>query len=321
MTAAVYVPSDRASILASFSGGKDSSALLLWLRECGYPFRAAYFDTGWEHEDTYAHIDYVEQALGITLARLAPDVKLAPHLVPVAERIETTMGRAAPSAFVRLCLQKGIFPRRTVRFCTSELKVAMARRWIREAHDEGLLPVNAVGIRAAESAARAKLAETELSPTLDVLVWRPLIQWSEADVVAIHQRHGLRLNPLYARGAERVGCWPCIMGNKRELRMLAKDERRIEAIRQLEAAVREVNAERAAARGETDVRLPTLFASPRRDDAGTRPGMLIDDAIAWAKTARGVAIEQGRLFDDPEDPDAGCMRWGMCEHPDAGGES
>ncbi len=312
-----YRPKDNSVVLASFSGGKDSAALMLHLREIGVPFRAAFFDTGWEHPDTYAHIDYVEKTLGIELRRMIPAVKLADHLVPIAEEIERTMGRTTPSAFVRMCLHKGIFPRRTVRFCTQVLKVDQARQWIREAWAEcASFPVNAVGIRAAESLARSKMEETEISLTLDTLVWRPLIRWSEADVVAIHQRNGLRMNPLYARGAERVGCWPCIMGNKKELRMLAKDERRMEAIRKLEEAVRAHHLERAEAKGKTAERLPTLFTASRKDEDGERPGILVDEAVAWAKTARGASIEQGRLFEeDPEDPNAGCMRWGMCEHP------
>ena len=41
-----------------------------------------------------------------------------------------------------------------------------------------------------------------------------------------------------------------------------------------------------------------------------------DEALAWARTRRAGAVEQEWLFEqDPEDPSAGCLRWGMCEHP------
>lgn len=307
-----YRPSADATVIASVSGGKDSAAMLLHLRESDIPFRAVFFDTGWEHEDTYTHVDYLERALGITIERRGCTVDLSEDLVPQAEAVEALLcGR--PSAFVRLCLRKGIFPRRTVRFCTQSLKVFVAQEVIREAHLAGLLPVNAVGIRAAESLARSKLTETEISATLDCMVWRPLLRWSEDDVLDIHRRHGVRLNPLYLRGAERVGCFPCIMANKGELRMVGKDARRMEAIRLLERFVREGHEARAAAKGETVSRPPTLFTASRRNETGDRPGVLIDEVIAWARTARGAAIDQGLLFEDGEDPNAGCMRWGMCE--------
>lgn len=294
--------------------------MLLHLRELGLlcRTRVVFFDTGWEHSDTYSHLDYLEGAIGITIERLGAVVDLAEHLVTEAEAIEHAMGRATPSAFVRLCLKKGIFPRRTVRFCTQILKVFVAGEAIRTMHlDGGDPPVNVIGIRAAESAARSKLGETELSTTLDCLVWRPLIAWSEEQVLDIHRAHGVRLNPLYFRGAERVGCWPCIYGSKAELRALASDKQRVGAIRLLEAAVQRGHLSRAEKQGKTVERAPTLFTSARKNDAGERPGILIDEALAWARTSRGGALNQEWLFEsDPADPDAGCMRWGMCEHPE-----
>ena len=35
-------------VMASVSGGKDSTALMLALREADVPFRAVFADTGWE---------------------------------------------------------------------------------------------------------------------------------------------------------------------------------------------------------------------------------------------------------------------------------
>lgn len=307
-----YRPSNAATVVASVSGGKDSTAMALHLRELGIPARLVFFDTGWESEVTYRHIEYLEGVLG-PIERRTNVVQLSAEQTAAAERVEAVLG-ISPSAFVRVCMSKGIFPRRKVRFCTQFLKVFVAQQVIREMHASGVFPVNAVGIRAAESAARAKLPETEVSTTLDCLVWRPIIAWTEEQVLAIHREHNVKLNPLYLRGAERVGCYPCIFAGKGELRLVGRDAARVQAIRMLEHEVRSAYAARASGRDEEVLRPPTLFTAVRRDKNGDRPGVLIDEALAWARTARGAPIEQMTLLDDPDDPDAGCMRWGMCEH-------
>lgn len=299
------------SYITSISGGKDSTATVLHLRELGLPQRLVFFDTGWEHALTYQHLDYLQDALGMEISRSACPVDLPPPLAAEAEAIEAVLG-VSPSAFVRLCLKKRIMPRRTVRFCTQSLKVFEAQKVMKAEHEAGRYPVNVVGIRAAESAARAKMPERELSITLDCEVWRPIISWTEADVIAIHQRHQIKPNPLYLMGASRVGCFPCIMARKAELRMVGRDANRMEAIRMLEAAVQRLYAGHL---GDDliGVNLPSLFSAARRDAAGQRFGVSIDDAVRWANTSHGAPLEQENLFPIEDDPDDGCMRWGMCE--------
>ena len=48
----------------SISGGKDSVAAALYLRETGIEHVRVFMDTGWEHPDLYAHLDYLEGELG-----------------------------------------------------------------------------------------------------------------------------------------------------------------------------------------------------------------------------------------------------------------
>ena len=59
----------------SVSGGKDSTAtLLLALERCPAGSVVPIFcDTGNEHEETYAYLGYLEQALGVTITRLKAD--------------------------------------------------------------------------------------------------------------------------------------------------------------------------------------------------------------------------------------------------------
>jgi len=298
------------SYITSVSGGKDSTATVLHLKELGLTQRLVFFDTGWEHALTYQHLDYLQDALSMEIARSACPVTLSPELTAEAEAIEAVLG-ITPSAFVRLCLKKRIMPRRTVRFCTQSLKVFEAQKVMRAEHEAGRYPVNVVGIRAAESAARAKMPERELSVTLDCEVWRPIIAWTEADVIAIHQRHQIKPNPLYLMGASRVGCFPCIMARKAELRMVGRDANRMEAIRMLEAVVQRIHA--AGHDDGEHHHLPSLFSATRKNEDGQRLGVSIDDAVRWANTVNRASLDQENLFGPVDDPDDGCMRWGMCE--------
>jgi 3'-phosphoadenosine 5'-phosphosulfate sulfotransferase (PAPS reductase)/FAD synthetase len=56
-----------------FSGGKDSTAMLLKLIEKKIPFDEVVFaDTLFEYPELYSYIDYVEKLIGITITRLKP---------------------------------------------------------------------------------------------------------------------------------------------------------------------------------------------------------------------------------------------------------
>lgn len=302
-------------VIASVSGGKDSVALSLHLRELGIEHDRVFMDTGWEHPDLYAHLDYLETVLGPIERIRAPIPELPADVVPEVEAIEALVG-VSPSAFVRWTTQKAMFPSRRVRWCTRKLKVRPFLSYV-EGLDEDV--INAVGIRAEESAARAKLPERELMPGAEhIEVWRPLIRWTEAQVIEIHQRHGVRPCPLYLRGSTRVGCWPCIQSNKGELAELAKDARRVMAIELLEGLVARMAAERARGRGEEPGNPPTMFQSSRRDAEGVRACVPISDVLEWSQTRHGgqqmmLVADWGR--------EAGCVRWGMCEGPSNGGEA
>lgn len=274
-------------VVASVSGGKDSAAMSLYLHELGIEHRRVFMDTGWEHARTY---DYLRG-------------ELARALGPIEEiRAARTMEE--------LIRSKGMFPTRQRRFCTTELKIAPMKAYLEWLREQSIDPVNVIGIRAEESVARSRLSEWEWSKDLDCEVWRPLLRWSFADVVAIHQRHGLRPNPLYFEGFSRVGCWPCIMSNKGEIRMLAdRDPARISRLRVLEDEMTQA----ARGRGHEGEAAQRSWFQAATGRAGTWP---IDRVVEWARTPRGMpgAIGQGELF-APSVGDDGCMRWGMCDTP------
>lgn len=98
------------TIVASVSGGKDSAAMCLYLRELGLDaqVRRIFADTGWEHPDTYAYLrGPLTQAIGT---------------------IYEVMGRDGGMA--NLIRRKNMFPSRLKRFCTEELKVFPIKAYI-----------------------------------------------------------------------------------------------------------------------------------------------------------------------------------------------
>lgn len=256
------------TVIAGISGGKDSGAMSLWLTENGIEHERVFVDTGWEHPLTYAYIaGPLQDAIG-------PITTIQP-----------------PLGMAELIRKKQMFPSRVIRYCTQELKVFPLHRFFAS---RGGAIVNAIGIRAEESANRAGQPQWDgyADRKLTYKVWRPLLQWSLQDVVDIHTRHGLAPNPLYLQGAARVGCWPCIHARKAEIKQVAiADPERIDLIRLLESDL----SERAGK--------PLTYFQ--------RAG--IDEVVEWSRTSHG-----GHQFDlfDTTDPDEGCVRWGLCGVPE-----
>lgn len=270
-------PPTEGSVVASVSGGKDSVAMSLALTEAGIDHVRVFADTGWEHESTYEHLEYLRGVLG---------------------PIETVRGKRE---FVGMVRSHGMFPSRkriaggrNARFCTTDLKVLPLTKLMVSMADD---VVNAVGIRAAESKARANLPETEENESTGITVWRPILRWTREEVIAIHERHGVRLHSLYHRGATRIGCWPCIYSSKAELRLVADiDPDRIRLIRELEEELSEGK--------ET----PRSMFGLRPDGHKYEPAT-IDEVIDWARQVRGTY-----LMDLPGD-DWPCASYGFCETP------
>lgn len=308
-------------VIASVSGGKDSAAMSLYLKEREISHERVFMDTGWEHPLTYEYLrGPLTKALGaITEIRAVLPADAAPQSIAGAGMVEgssihatfgdaLTQGDFVPLDFLSLVKRKGMFPSRIVRYCTEELKVKPIQRYLakRMEYDD---VVNAVGIRRAESKARSKMSEWEWSDTMDCWVWRPLATWSKEDVIAIHRRHGLPMNPLYDMGATRVGCWPCIHARKSEIALVNRmDPARIGVIRELERELNEKGAARDQALGRETL-LRSMFWWHR--GVGSNVPIPIDDAVAWANSKRGEW--------QPAGAGDGCARHGICQTDDEDG--
>ena len=311
-------------LVLSASGGKDSTALGVAFRRLGLPFRAVFANTGWEHPLTLAYVrEVLPELLGVPVAEVTVEIPLAGELEGLARQFEDRLGFYSP--MVRRILRHAMFPSRTMKWCTQELKLLPIAQWVDALPTD---PVMVTGIRAEESQDRAKFPVWEeqvvdLKPSFTRRYqsvqthWRPALHWTWQQVRDVLVE-AASTNPLYLAGAERVGCWPCINSRRRDLRLLAQDPARVGLLRDLEAEVERIA--RAAGRIEPDQSPPRFFQAlyTPPDDAGQRhaPCWPIDDAIAWAKgqprqiypTGTGFAQQQ-ELFWAAGD---GCRRWGLC---------
>jgi 3'-phosphoadenosine 5'-phosphosulfate sulfotransferase (PAPS reductase)/FAD synthetase len=275
-------------LLVSCSGGKDSTAVVLWLREQGMLDRChfVFADTGWEHPAVYEYLDEVLDPL-------------------CAGRLVRVRSEKYPQGMTQAIIGEGIFPSNITRWCTRILKIEPIKAHLRRLRAQGHDVINVVGVRAAESQARSKLEMWDRGGPMgaDVDVWRPLIDATVQDIVDIHTRHNVRPCSLYLRPkdpASRVGCYPCINSRKSEIRAVANNSpERIAQIRELERVMLE-----AAKPGI----VPTFFRAKGGRNAGGSP---IDDVVAWSRTSRGGKQFEMFLTDTP-----GCQMWGLCDMGD-----
>jgi len=66
------IPNNGLRYLVNVSGGKDSTASLLWALDNLPKDRidVVYCDTGWEHKSVYEYLDYLENKLDIKIERI-----------------------------------------------------------------------------------------------------------------------------------------------------------------------------------------------------------------------------------------------------------
>ena len=265
--------------IVQFSGGKDSTALVLWAREhFGDTFLPLFCDTGWEHPLTMAYIDHINTTV------------LGGRLV--------TVRSAKYADMVDLVTKKGRVPSATARFCTEELKILPTRDFLRTLSDE---PTVYQGIRASESKPRKDAGPRVWSDVYDCWVMRPLLRWSAEQVFALHRRHGVEPNPLYKLGAGRVGCFPCINVNLGELKRVGQTLPEIWE--------RAATLERAATRTFFPPKyIPVRFCRTR-DEATGVPIPMIDEVRAYV---HGATEAQLALFDTGR-PSGFVSVYNLCE--------
>lgn len=263
-------------VIVSWSGGKDSQACLIWAVEKygANNVTAVFCDTGWEHEVTYRHVDFICSAIQVKLITLKSKMY---------------------DGFVDLATKKKRMPSSKARFCTIELKIKPMIDFVLD-QSESLLIFQ--GIRADESNARSQMLqdcryfkyyfEPYLTNTMiiekmtakaskqqlsdkdrgklnraksrlkkgkedpkyhtyrkkEVFEWcqkyaddiiRPILNWTAQQTISYSMDYDLPLNPLYYKGASRVGCYPCVQCTKGEItEIILNDPNTLNKIRHAE---------------------------------------------------------------------------------------
>lgn len=317
---------DSVANIVSLSGGKDSTALALLAIEREVPNLGFVFaDTGHEHPKTYKYVKYLSDefvkrcGVPVTFVRAdfsAQIAKKREYISTVWEKegvpdrkIKQALHVLRPTniPMLDLCLWKGLFPSSQARFCTHELKhLPIAEYVMVPATRRFKKVVSWQGVRRQESASRRALPEWDVDP-LGWEIYRPILDWSADEVFDFHRKHGVNWNPLYEEGMGRVGCMPCIMARKPEIREIAnrypEEIRRVAEWEELVswASKRGISTWFAADKtpGHT---AGTISDDPRRDYG-------IEAVVKWSKTTRG-----GYQFDTlAEDVPLCSSVYGLCE--------
>jgi len=105
----------------------------------------------------------------------------------------------------------------SMRFCTSELKTHVIGAELRRRY-KGQTYINVTGVRREESVARAKGSIAALEAGGHAYSWRPISNWTTAEVFARIEASGLAAHEAYTRFAlSRVSCRFCIMSSMADL--------------------------------------------------------------------------------------------------------
>ena len=190
--------------IVSFSGGKDSTAMLLRLLEEGRQVDdILFFDTGWEFPEMLIHVNQVEKYIGRQITRLHPREPFTYWML----RRPIVANRGPNKGKVHRIGYGWPLPQR--RWCTS-LKVQTINRYSEDS-------VQYIGI-AADEIKRAKIANTKRK-----MFAYPLIEWgmTEADCLRYCYDQGFHWNGLYTHFT-RASCFCCPLQKIGDLRTLRK---------------------------------------------------------------------------------------------------
>lgn len=195
------MPAEKVKHVLGLSGGKDSSALALYVKETRPDLDIEYFftDTGYELPETNDFIDQLEEKLG--------------YIHRLNDRsLNNIEGRGELEFKSLLKKHQNYLPSQRDRWCTVQMKLKPFENWVDGFIADGYKVKNYVGIRADEPE-RVGFMTIE-KPIESVMPFREdgIVK---SDIENILQRNGLEL-PAYYSWRSRSGCSFCFFQKKIE---------------------------------------------------------------------------------------------------------
>lgn len=193
--------------IVSFSGGKDSTAMLLLLIEKGYPIDEIIMcDTGMEFEDMYVHIEKVKEMINLPITVLKSEKSFEYYMFDHVKTRGKNKGSKGYS-----------WPDFRNRWCTQLLKKTVINKYLKEKYPSDKYEVweyHGIALDEAERAEKNK----------EKKCLYPLIMWemTEKDCLQYCYNRGLNWNGLYEK-LGRVSCWCCPLKNLKELKAIYKE--------------------------------------------------------------------------------------------------
>lgn len=193
--------------VVSFSGGKDSTAMLLRMIEENYPIDIIlYCDTGLEFPEMEEHIDKVEKYIGRSITRLKSEKDF---MYWATEHIREVKSDKIPGTKSGDIVNGYGYPTLFSRWCTNKLKTQVISNYFKELRKDFEI-IEYVGI-----------AVDEPKRKRDKVY--PLIEWkmTEVDCLQYCYDRGFNWGGLYEIW-NRVSCWCCPLQSLGDLRKLKK---------------------------------------------------------------------------------------------------
>lgn len=105
-----------------------------------------------------------------------------------------------------------------MRFCTSEFKTTKIHTELKRGFN-GLPIISVIGVRREESNRRARAEVADRHAGHGIWTWRPILDWTEAEVFDAIDGRGIAPHPAYRQfGMTRVSCRFCIMSSLADLK-------------------------------------------------------------------------------------------------------
>ncbi len=171
-------------VTVSFSGGKDSLATLLLVRDAACDFDILFADTGLEFRETVENVEQTAKELGLPL-----------KIHSSGDSFWNSIDNFGP-------------PTVEARWCCKVCKLGAITQLIENNYENGCLTF--IGQRKYESEVRANSDHIWKNPWVGNQIGAtPIQNWTALHVWLYLFWKKAKYNPLYEEGFDRIGCWLC----------------------------------------------------------------------------------------------------------------